>query len=68
MVLEYSRILEYLASIHSFRPALMPYGGFEWVDPTEYVLENVKDKSDKGHILEVSSEYHLASLHEIHND
>src|SRR5271169_7003952 len=35
----------------------MPYGGFEWINPEDFKLENVRDNSGKGHILEVDIEY-----------
>ena len=31
----------------------LPYGGFEWVDPSEFELKNAKCDSEEGYILEV---------------
>jgi hypothetical protein len=45
----------------------MPYGEFQWIDPDNFKLENIKENSDKGHILEVDIEYPKA-LHQLHND
>jgi len=45
----------------------MPYGGFEWVNPDDFKLENVRQDSDTGHMLEVDLEY-PESLHDLHND
>ena len=45
----------------------MPTGGFRWVKPEDFKLENVRDKSEIGHILEVDLEY-PEHLHDLHND
>ena len=45
----------------------MPYGEFKWINPEDFKLENVRDNSEKGHILEVDIEY-PTSLHDLHND
>jgi len=34
----------------------LPYGGFKWINPEEFHLENVKNDSEIGHILEVDLE------------
>src|SRR5258706_305776 len=46
---------------------LMPYGGFEWINPKDFRLENVRNNSIHGHILEVDLEY-PKTLHDMHND
>ena len=45
----------------------LPYGGFRWVNPDEFILENVKPDSDIGHILEVDLTY-PKELHDFHNE
>ena len=45
----------------------MPYGGFQWINPEDFKLENVRANSEKGHILEVDIEY-PKELHDLHND
>ncbi len=35
----------------------LPYGGFKWVEPEDFKLQNVRNTSKKGHILEVALEY-----------
>src|SRR5271163_2031702 len=45
----------------------LPYGGFKWIKPEDFHLENVRDASEIGHILEVDLEY-PKELHDLHND
>ena len=45
----------------------MPYGGFEWMNPDDFKLENVSDDSEVGRVLEVDLDY-PESLHDLHND
>ena len=45
----------------------LPYGGFKWIDPGGFNLDNVKADSDKGHILEVDLSY-PKELHDAHNE
>jgi hypothetical protein len=45
----------------------LPYGGFKWINPEDFKLENVNEKSEIGHILEVDLEY-PKELHDLHND
>src|SRR5271165_1699195 len=45
----------------------MPYGGFKWINPKDFKLENVRDNSEKAHMLEVDIEY-PKELHDLHND
>ena len=45
----------------------LPYGGFQWISPEEFVLDNVRNDSDIGHILEVDLEY-PKELHDLHNE
>ena len=46
----------------------MPYGGFKWMlNPEDFKIDDVKDDSEKGHILEVDIEY-PKELHDFHND
>ncbi|XP_060881904.1 uncharacterized protein LOC132953535 [Metopolophium dirhodum] len=45
----------------------MPYGGFEWVEPTLDGLENLNDTSEIGRMYEVDIEY-PQHLHDDHND
>ena len=35
----------------------LPYGGFKWIDPASFNLDNVRGDSEKGHILEVDLIY-----------
>ncbi|KAL4083532.1 hypothetical protein QTP88_028848 [Uroleucon formosanum] len=45
----------------------IPYGGFEWIEPTLDGLENLNDTSEIGRMYEVDIEYPL-HLHDDHND
>ena len=45
----------------------LPYGGFKWIDPASFNLDNVIGDSEKGHILEVDLIY-PKELHDAHND
>ena len=45
----------------------LPYGGFNWIEPEDFKLENVRNNSKKGHILEVDLEY-PKELHDLHNE
>src|SRR5262249_49236816 len=45
----------------------LPYGGFEWIDPKEYQLNNMTTDSSFGYILEVDLEY-PKDLHDSHSD
>ncbi|XP_026819648.1 uncharacterized protein LOC113558395 [Rhopalosiphum maidis] len=45
----------------------IPYGGFEWIEPTLDGLENLNDTSDIGRMYEVDIEY-PQRLHDDHND
>ena len=45
----------------------LPYGGFNWIDPASFNLDNVIGDSGKGHILEVDLTY-PKELHDAHND
>ena len=45
----------------------LPYGGFKWIDPGSFNLDNVKADSDIGHILEVDLSY-PKELHDAHNE
>ena len=45
----------------------LPYGGFTWVNPNKFNLENVKPDSEIGHILEVDLTY-PNELHDFHNE
>ena len=45
----------------------MPYGGFEWVEPTLEGLNNLDDESEIGRMYEVDIEY-PKQLHDDHND
>ena len=45
----------------------LPYGGFKWIDPEGFSLDNVRADSDIGHILEVDLTY-PKELHDFHNE
>lgn len=45
----------------------MPYGGFQWVEPTLDGLSELTDVSDIGRVYEVDILY-PEHLHDIHND
>ena len=45
----------------------LPYGGFQWIKPENFKIENVSDDSAVGHILEVDLEY-SDELHDKHNE
>ena len=45
----------------------MPYKDFKWKKPEEFKIENVRNNSRKGHILEVDLEY-PEELHDLHNE
>ena len=45
----------------------LPYGSFKWKDPEEFVLNNINNDSEIGHILEVDLEY-PKELHDLHNE
>jgi hypothetical protein len=46
----------------------MPCAGFKWgLNPEDFKIENVKEDSEKGHILEVDIEYPKEFYH-LHND
>ena len=45
----------------------LPYAGFEWIDPENFKLSDVKEDSLMGYILEVDLEY-PKHLHDLHND
>ena len=45
----------------------LPYGGFKWINPEEFELQNVKYNSEIGHILEVDLDY-PKELHDLHNE
>jgi len=45
----------------------IPYGGFEWVEPTLDGLETINDKSEIGRMYEVDIKY-LQHLHNDQND
>ena len=45
----------------------LPYGGFKWKDPKEFVLNNIRNDSEIGHVLEVDLEY-PKELHDQHNE
>lgn len=45
----------------------MPYGGFEWVEPTLDDLDDMTDTSDIGRVYEVDISY-PTHLHDDHND
>ncbi|KAL4090186.1 hypothetical protein QTP88_025085 [Uroleucon formosanum] len=45
----------------------MPYGGFNWVEPTLNGLNDLNDTSPIGRIYEVDVAY-LEELHDLHND
>ena len=45
----------------------LPYAGFEWIDPENFKLSDVKEDSLTGYILEVDLEY-PKHLHDLHND
>ena len=45
----------------------LPYGGFKWINPEEFDIENGKCNSEIGHILEVNLEY-PKELHDEHNE
>ena len=45
----------------------LPYGGFKWINPGSFNISNVKDYSEKGHILEVDLSY-PKELHDAHNE
>lgn len=45
----------------------MPYGGFKWVEPTLYGLNDMSDTSLIGRIYEVDISY-PQKLHDKHND
>ena len=65
-----SKYITYL-DVNSLYPWAMnqylPYGGFRWVNPDEFILENVEPDSDIGHILEVDLTY-PKELHDFHNE
>ena len=42
-------------------------GAFKWIDPESFNLSNVREDSEKGHILEVDLTYPKES-HDAHND
>ena len=45
----------------------LPYGGFKWIDPASFNMDNVRGDSEEGHILEVDRTY-PKELHDKHND
>lgn len=45
----------------------MPYGGFNWVEPSLDGLNDMKTKSDKGRVYEIDVTY-PRNLHDKHND
>ena len=45
----------------------LPYDSFKWIKNEDFNLQNVKEDSEKGHILEVDLEY-PKELHDLHND
>ena len=45
----------------------LPYGGFKWIDPEMFDLNNVRADSETGHILEVDLLY-PKEIHEANND
>ena len=45
----------------------LPYGGFKWINPELFVLDDVRADSEVGHILEVDLSY-PKELHEAHNE
>jgi hypothetical protein len=49
----------------------MPYGGFKWVDPNEFILRRYSEicdnMSSKGYMLEVDLDY-PKELHDLHNE
>ena len=45
----------------------MPYGGFEWVEPSLGSLDELTDTSDVGRVYEVDISY-PQHLHDDHND
>ena len=45
----------------------LPYRGFKWIKPEDFKLENVRNNSKKGQILEVDLEY-PKELHDLHNE
>ena len=45
----------------------LPYGGFKWIDPGSFNIDNVRADSDIGHILEVDLNY-PEELHETNNE
>lgn len=45
----------------------LPYGNFEWINPTNFDLSELRSNSDKSFILEIDLEY-PNNLHDSHND
>ena len=45
----------------------LPYGGFKWIDPEMFDLNNVTSESETGHILEVDLLY-PKEIHDANND
>ena len=65
-----SKYISYLDANNLYGWAMsqyMPYGGFKWINPADFKLEDVRENSKTGHILEVNIEY-PKELHDLHND
>ena len=45
----------------------LPYGGFKWIESSEFIIDNVRVDSEVGHILEVDLEY-PRGVHNEHNE
>ena len=45
----------------------LPTGRFEWVDPSQFMSDNISANCEEGYLLEVDVKY-LKELHNLHND